>query len=103
VGLSAGAGGAFKANLASRLLATADIGAGAAKKLADDLMDPARREAAIRVIERAGIPRNGLREQMAGALIAAGSALPAGGRAEATALKSSPNGVGTLRIPEPQQ
>ncbi len=99
VGIGAGAGGAFKANLVSRLLASADIGRGAANKLADDLMNPARREAAIAVIERAGMPRNGLREQMAGALIAVGAALPAGGRAEATALQSSPNGVGTLQVP----
>lgn len=81
VGLGTGAGGAFKASFTNALLKRfSGIGRGAADKLADDLLSPARRERAIQVLERAGVPKTGLRELTQGAFIAAGASLMTSGR-----------------------
>lgn len=73
VAIGLGAGGAFKAGLANSILARTNIGRGAADKLAEDLLNPARRERVIRLLERAGLPKTGLRQILQGFIISAGN------------------------------
>jgi hypothetical protein len=70
-----GAGGAFNAGLINGILARTNIGRGAANKLAEDLLNPGRRERVIELLERAGLPRTGLREIVQSAFIATGVAI----------------------------
>lgn len=70
-----GAGGAFKAGILNSILARTNIGRGAADRLAEDLLNPDRRERVIELLERAGLPRTGLREIVQSAFIATGVAL----------------------------
>jgi hypothetical protein len=70
-----GAGGAFKAGILNSILARTNIGRGAADRLAEDLLNPARRERVIELLERAGLPKTGLREVVQAAFIATGVAI----------------------------
>jgi hypothetical protein len=70
-----GAGGAFNAGIINGILARTNIGRGAANKLAEDLLNPGRRERVIELLERAGLPRTGLREIVQSAFIATGVAI----------------------------
>ncbi len=70
-----GAGGAFKAGILNSILARTNIGRGAADRLAEDLLNPARRERVIELLERVGLPKTGLREIVQSAFIATGVAL----------------------------
>jgi hypothetical protein len=53
-----GGGGAFKAGIANRILAEMKVGEGVANKLADDLMNPARREKVIDLLTKAKIGKS---------------------------------------------
>jgi hypothetical protein len=70
-----GAGGAFKANIANQFFRRVPIGRGAANKLAEDLLNPARRERVIELLGKAGLPKLGLREIVQSAFIATGVAI----------------------------
>jgi len=70
-----GAGGAFKANILNSILARTNIGRGAADRLAEDLLNPNRRERVFELLERAGLPKTGLREIVQSAFIATGVAI----------------------------
>lgn len=94
-----GAGGAFKAGLLNSILARTNIGRGAADRLADDLLNPDRRERVIRLLEQAGLPRQGVREIVQGAFIAAGVALSTADRVP----EGAPDPVETVNIGVPQQ
>jgi hypothetical protein len=75
IGLGFGAGGAFKASMANSLIARLGVGRGAANRLAEDLLEPGRRDRAIELLERAGLPRNGVRELVQGAFISTANTL----------------------------
>ena len=70
-----GAGGAFKANVANQFFRRVPIGRGAANKLAEDLLNPERRERVIELLGKAGLPKLGLREIVQSAFIATGVAI----------------------------
>jgi hypothetical protein len=70
-----GAGGAFKAGILNSILERTNIGRGAANKLAENLLNPARRERVIELLEKAGLPKLGLREIVQSAFIATGVAI----------------------------
>lgn len=75
VAAGVGAGGAFKASLVNQGLARLGVGKGAANKLADDLLNPAKRERVIRLLEQRGLPRQGVRELVQGAFISTANTL----------------------------
>jgi hypothetical protein len=70
-----GAGGAFQAGIVNGVLARTNIGRGAADRLAEDLLNPNRRERVFELLERAGLPKTGLREIVQSAFIATGVAI----------------------------
>jgi len=76
-----GVGGAFKAAVARTLLSRAlPIGEKAADNLAAMLLDPKMRNKAVAVLEKAGLPRQGVRELVQGAFISAANTLATAGR-----------------------
>lgn len=83
-----GAGGAFKATLAKNMIARmGGIGENAANKLADDLLNPARREAVFNLLEKQGVSKVGVREIVEAAMIAAGQQAISTNRAFATSVE----------------
>lgn len=94
-----GAGGAFKAGILNSILARTNIGRGAADRLAEDLLNPARRERVIELLERAGLPKTGLREIVQSAFIATGVAISTADR-EPEGIPT-PQEVVTMGVPQP--
>jgi hypothetical protein len=83
-----GAGGAFKATLAKNMIARmGGIGENAANKLADDLLNPARRDAVFNLLEKQGVSKVGVREIVEAAMIAAGQQAISANRAFATSVE----------------
>lgn len=67
--LSGGAGAGFKANLAENMARYVGVGEGAAERLADDLLNPARQDRVLQLLENAGKGRFGAREVLQSAIV----------------------------------
>ena len=78
--LTGGAGAAFRANLVDGLARYAGVGRGAAERLAEDLLNPARRERVFSLLESAGVSKVGAREMLQGALVSAANVTFTGDR-----------------------
>lgn len=78
--LTGGAGAAFRANLVDGLARYAGVGRGAAERLAEDLLNPARRDRVFKLLESAGVSKVGARELLQGALVSAANVTFTGDR-----------------------
>lgn len=78
--LTGGAGAAFRANLVDGLARYAGVGRGAAERLAEDLLNPARRDRVFALLESAGVSKVGAREMLQGALVSAANVTFTGDR-----------------------